>query len=177
MMYSLIFVLDLIGPLMEQPEYNMFKRDRVEAEYDELYRKHGLGLTIFSPLRRGILTGKYNDGNIAEGSRAAKEGGWFKDEILNGGEMLGKVKKLSDVTAVLGELNGKPVSTGQLALAWTIKNENVSSAIIGATSIAQVEENLAAVELVQSGKMTDEVMKNIEAILDNKPKLVPKRYS
>jgi len=167
--------LNLIGPLMEQPEYNMFKRDRVEAEYSELYRKHGLGLTVFSPLRRGILTGKYNAG-IPEGTRAHKEGSWFKDEIINGGEMLKKVEKLTDVATGLDELNGKPVTTGQLALAWTIKNEHVSSAIIGATSVAQIDENLAAVELVQNGILTDTVMENIEKILENKPKLVPKRY-
>lgn len=161
---------------MEQPEYNMFKRDRVEAEYSELYRKHGLGLTIFSPLRRGILTGKYNGGKIPEGTRAAKEGSWFKDEVLNGGDMLMKVEKLTDVAAGLGELNGKPVTTGQLALAWVIKNEHISSAIIGATSIAQIDENLAAVELVQNGVLTEAVMGDIEKILDNQPKLVPKRY-
>jgi len=160
--------LNLIGPLMEQPEYNLLKRDRVEAEYAPLYRKHGLGLTVFSPLRRGILTGKYNNG-IPEDSRAAKEGSWFKKEIVEGGELLAKVAKLEPIAKRLGG------TQGQLALAWVIKKPEVSSAIIGATSLKQVEENLGAIALVD--KITDDVLKEIDDILGNVPQYPPARYS
>ena len=163
--------LGLIGPLMEQPEYNMLKRDRVELEYSPLYAKFGLGLTVFSPLRRGILTGKYNDGNIPPESRAGKEGSWFRDEIVNGRDMLQRVAELASVAKKLGP----NVTQGQLALAWTIKNPHVSSAIIGTTSLKQMEENLAAIPLVD--KLTPEIMEEIESILGNKPLAGPMRFS
>ncbi|TDL16730.1 voltage-dependent potassium channel, beta subunit [Rickenella mellea] len=159
----------LIGPLMEQPEYNLIKRDRVEVEYANLYPKHGLGLTVYSPLRRGILTGKYSSSdNIPADSRAAKEGSWFHDEIVNGREMLDKVAKLRPIAEKLG------ATSGQLALAWVIRNEHVSSAIIGATSVAQLEENLGAVAVVE--KLTDEVVKEIEDVMGTKPTGPPMRY-
>lgn len=172
--FSLTFFLlflDLIGPLMEQPEYNMLKRDRVEVEYAPLYRKFGTGLTIFSPLRRGILTGKYNSGVIPTDSRAHKEGSWFRDEIVNGKDMLERVAKLEGVAKKLGE----GVTQGQLALAWTIKNEHVSSAIIGATNVKQIQENLAAVPLV--AEITPEIQDEIEQILGNKPSSGPMRFA
>ena len=155
---------------MEQPEYNMLKRERVEVEYAGLYRKFGTGLTVFSPLRRGILTGKYNSGEIPVDSRAAKEGSWFRDEILNGQETLKRVAQLEPIAKKLGP----EVTQGQLALAWTIKNPNVTNAIIGATNVKQIEENLAAVPLVD--KLTPEIMEEIEQVLGNKPKGVPMRY-
>lgn len=148
---------------MEQPEYNMINRTRVDSEYLPLYRKHNLGLTVFSPLRRGILTGKYNSGEIPEDSRAAKEGGWFKTEVMNGKDMLARVARLAPIAQKLGA----GVTQGQLALAWVIKNPHVTCAIIGATSVQQIEENLAAVKLVE--KLTPEVMEEIEAVLENKP--------
>lgn len=154
----------------------MFRRERVEKEYSELCRKHGLGLTTFAPLRRGILTGKYNHGKIPEGTRADKEGGWFKDEVLGGAEILAKVEKLKAVANRLGEHMGNPVTTGQLALAWTIKNENVSSAIIGATSVSQLEENLAALELILADSLSQNIMEDIDEILKNKPILEPRRH-
>lgn len=163
--------LGLVGPLMEQPEYNMLKRDKVEVEFAGLYRKFGTGLTIFSPLRRGILTGKYNSGEIPADSRAAKEGSWFRDEIINGQDMLKRVAALEPIAKKLG----LEVTQGQLALAWTIKNPNVTSAIIGATNIKQVDENLAAVPLVE--RLTPELMEEIEKILGNKPKAIPMRYA
>ena len=148
---------------MEQPEYNMLKRERVELEYAPLYRKHGLGLTVFSPLRRGILTGKYNSGVIPTDSRAGKEGSWFLQEILDGKELLARVALLADIAKRLGP----DVTQGQLALAWVIKNEHVSSAIIGATSVKQIQENLAAVKVVD--QLTPEIMTAIEEVLQNKP--------
>jgi len=161
--------LNLIGPLMEQPEYNMLKRDRFEREYEPLFRKFGTGTTVFSPLRRGILTGKYDEG-IPTDSRAAKEGGWFKDEVSGtaGEQTLARVKKLKTVSDKLG------CTRAQLALAWTIKNPNVSSAIIGATSTKQIDENVAALAVLE--KLTPEVMEEIDAILDNKPKADVWRY-
>lgn len=139
----------------------MLARDRVEVEYAPLYRKFGYGLAVFSPLRRGILTGKYS-ASIPENSRAAKEGSWFLEEVANGKEMLARVDKLAPIAAKLG------ASQGQLALAWVIANTNVSSAIIGATSVAQMEENLSAVQFVE--KLTPEILEEIDAVLENKPK-------
>lgn len=145
----------------------MISRDRVELEYAPLYRKFNLGLTVFSPLRRGILTGKYNQGIPAE-SRAAKEGSWFKEEVEKGGDMLERVAKLEPIAKELG------ATTGQLALAWTLKHPNVSSAIIGATSVEQVEENLKAVGLVD--KIDRGVMDRIDEVLGNRPKAGPYRF-
>ncbi|KZT56409.1 voltage-gated potassium channel subunit beta-2 [Calocera cornea HHB12733] len=161
--------LNLIGPLMEQPEYNMLKRDRFEREYEPLFRKWGTGTTVFSPLRRGILTGKYDNG-IPEDSRAAKEGGWFKDEVsgTQGEQTLARVKKLKTVADKLG------CSRAQLALAWTLANPHVSSAIIGATSVTQVDENIAALAVLP--KLTPAVLAEIDAILENKPKPDTFRY-
>ncbi|KZO97864.1 voltage-dependent potassium channel, beta subunit [Calocera viscosa TUFC12733] len=161
--------LNLIGPLMEQPEYNMLKRDRFEREYEPLFRKWGTGTTVFSPLRRGILTGKYDNG-IPEDSRAAKEGGWFKDEVsgAQGAQTLARVKKLKTVSDKLG------CTRAQLALAWTLANPHVSSAIIGATSVTQVDENIAALSVLD--KLTPAVLEEIDAILENKPKADTFRY-
>lgn len=161
--------LNLIGPLMEQPQYNMLSRERVEVEYAPLYRKHGLGLTIFSPLQKGVLTGKYNNG-IPEDSRANKSGAeWFRDQIVNGKPMLERVARLDPIAKKIG------ATSGQLALAWVVKNEHVSSAIIGATSVAQIEENLAALRFVS--KLTPEILEEVEAVLENKPKLPPMRFT
>jgi aryl-alcohol dehydrogenase-like predicted oxidoreductase len=150
---------------MEQPEYSMLKRDRVELEYAPLYRKFGTGLTVFSPLKQGILTGKYNNG-IPEDSRAQKTTG-FLDSIE--GDVLTKVAKLEPIAKKLG------ASQGQLALAWVIKNEHVSSAIIGATSVDQVTENLKSLELLD--RLTPEVMKEIDEILGNAPELPLMRFT
>jgi aryl-alcohol dehydrogenase-like predicted oxidoreductase len=154
---------------MEQPEYNMLKRERVEAEYAPLYRKHGLGLTVFSPLRRGILTGKYNSGVIPADSRAGKEGSWFREEIINGADMLARVARLAPIAEKLG------CTQGQLAIAWSVRNEYVSNAIVGATSVEQMKENLVAVKVVPM--LTKEVLDEIEGVLENKPKEVPWRFT
>jgi voltage-dependent potassium channel beta subunit len=153
----------LIAPLMEQPHYNMFNRERFERDYARLYSEFGMGTTIWSPLASGLLTGKYNDG-IPDDSRAALEGyEWLRsrfesDEIQND---VKKVKKLGSLAADLGG------SVAQLALAWCLKNPNVSSVITGASRQSQVVENMKALEL--SEKLNDEVMAEIETILDNKP--------
>jgi len=165
--------LGLIGPLMEQPAYNMMTRDRVEREYAHLYRETGLGLTIFSPLNKGILTGKYKDG-IPEGSRFAQT----QVEFVNGflkrtgkekwEEMVQQVNSLEPIAEKLG------VKMGTLALAWVLKNPNVSSAINGASSPAQVYENVRALAVVD--KLTPEIMEEIDQILKNKPQDITMRF-
>ena len=151
----------LIPPLMEQPEYNMFHRERVEREYALLYEKIGLGTTIWSPLDSGILTGKYNRG-IPEDSRLAKET-WLQRELVQ--EKIEKVRQLAPIAEELGS------SMAQLALAWCLKNPDVSTVITGASRPEQVRENMGALDLV--GRLTPEVMERIEGILDNKPEPWP----
>ncbi|MBM7558551.1 potassium channel beta subunit family protein [Marinitoga litoralis] len=155
--------LNCIPPTMEQPQYNMFVREKVEKEFKPLYEKYGLGLTTWSPLASGLLTGKYNNG-IPEDSRLAKfkslaehmkENGLFSDENIE------KVRKLSNIAKDLD------VSMSQLALAWLLKNPNVSTVITGASRVEQVKENMKAVEVKE--KLTDEIMQEIEKILNNKP--------
>lgn len=151
---------NLIPPLMEQPQYNMFVRDRVEVEYLKLSRDYGLGTTIWSPLASGILTGKYNDGFPTD-TRLSIEGmDWLKDRVMRE-EHLQKVREL---TALAGDLGA---SMPQLALAWTVKNPQVSTAILGASKVSQLEENVKALEVIP--KLTSEVMDQIDEILGNKP--------
>lgn len=151
----------LTPPSMEQPQYNMFVRERFEKEYALLYKELGYGTTIFSPLASGLLTGKYNAGIPAD-SRAALPGyEWIKEHLITP-ERIEKVKQLQPLAADLG------CSLAQLALAWCLKNPNVSTVITGASKAAQVRENVKALEVVP--KLTPEVMERIEGILDNKPK-------
>ncbi|MFP8489187.1 potassium channel beta subunit family protein [Gracilimonas sp. Q87] len=151
-------------PLMEQPEYNMFRRDKVEKEFSALYEDIGLGTTIWSPLASGLLTGKYNDG-IPEGSRLDLEKySWLRKQLLEteeGKEKLRKVEKLAKVSDDLG------IPMPQLALIWCLKNPNVSTVITGASNVEQVEQNMKAMELVD--KVDEAAMESIEEILDNKP--------
>src|SRR5688572_1099798 len=129
----------LIGPTMEQPQYNMLHRTKVEVEYAQIYKTVGLGTTIWSPLASGILTGKYNDGFPKE-TRLGIEGlEWLKDQTLVE-ENLKRVKKLSVFAKEIG------LSMPLLALAWCLKNENVSTVILGASSTQQLEENFKALE-------------------------------
>ena len=149
----------LTPPSMEQPQYNMFARERFEKEYALLYRDLGYGTTIFSPLASGLLTGKYNEG-IPAGSRASLEGyEWLQRGITQ--ERIEKVKQLQPIASELG------CSLAQLALAWCLKNPNVSTMITGASRRSQVTENMGALDVVP--KLTSEVMEHIEGILGNKP--------
>ena len=142
-------------PQMEQPQYNLLHRERVEVEYARLYEDIGLGTTIWSPLASGILTGKYNTG-IPKDSRANLKGyGWLKDEIT--AEKIAKVKKLAPIAKELG------ASMAQLALAWCAKNPNVSTVITGASRVEQVHENIKALEVLP--KLTEEIMKRIDKIV------------
>ncbi|MGL1935997.1 MAG: aldo/keto reductase [Fibrobacterales bacterium] len=157
--------LGLIRPTMEQPQYNMLVRDKVEREFAPLYAKYGLGTTIWSPLASGVLTGKYNDG-IPKDSRLAQVD-WLRDMFqneggfLSGDEVILKIKKITEIAQDLG------CSTAQLALAWCLKNPHVSTVITGASRIEQVTENMKAIEIKKS--LTEELMTTIDEILGNKP--------
>ncbi len=153
----------LIPPTMEQPQYNMLHRERVEVEYAPLYDEIGLGTTIWSPLASGLLTGKYNDG-IPDGSRLTlKNYQWLRPllESEEGRRNLEKVKLLAPVAEELG------CTPAQLALAWCLANDDVSTVITGASSVEQVRENMQALDVVP--KLTVEVLESIEEILDNRP--------
>lgn len=146
----------LIGPTMEQPQYNLFERYKVEKEFLPIYDFVGLGTTIWSPLASGLLTGKYNNG-IPENSRLAlPEMNWLKDKVFTD-DKLKKVKQLSEVAK---ELN---VSMAALSIAWCIKNPHVTTAILGATKKEQLLDNLKAVEVKE--KLTAEVMERIQNIM------------
>ncbi len=149
----------LIAPTMEQPQYNMFHRRRVEMELSSLCKEYGLGLTTWSPLYYGILTGKYNDG-IPEGSRASLESmAWIRDRIT-----AERVEIVRELSKVADELH---VTTAQLAIAWLLRRKEVSSVITGATNIKQLQDNLDAADAVD--KLHDDVLERIEQILGNYP--------
>jgi voltage-dependent potassium channel beta subunit len=157
----------LVPPTMEQPQYHMFHRERVEKEYARLYSEIGLGTTIWSPLASGILTGKYSDG-IPEGSRMALPGyEWLRQMVESdeGRKRIDKTRQLGDVARDLG------CTTAQLAIAWCLRSPNVSTVITGASKPEQVTENMKALELVK--QLTPEVLERIEGILGNKPDSVP----
>ena len=153
----------LIPPTMEQPEYNMFKRERVEREYAPLYRDIGLGTTIWSPLASGLLTGKYSEG-IPEGSRLALPAyEWLRKRLMSadGQSKITKAGQLAPIAAELG------ATLSQLALAWCLKNPDVSTVITGASKPAQVTENMKALDVLPL--LTDDVMQRIEGVLQNAP--------
>ena len=151
---------NLIGPTMEQPEYNLFHRHKVEVEFAQLYKTVGLGTTVWSPLAAGLLTGKYNNG-IPEGSRLAIEGfEWLKDKQYSEAKVE-KIKKLLPLTEQL------QCSLAALSIAWCIKNPNVSTAILGATKKEQLLENLKALDVLP--QLTNEVMQQIEEVVQTKP--------
>ncbi|MBM3441792.1 MAG: aldo/keto reductase [Bacteroidetes bacterium] len=150
----------LIGPVMEQPQYNMFERYKVELDYQPVYRNVGLGTTIWSPLAAGFLTGKYINGIPAD-SRLAIEGfDWLKKRWLQQ-QKIEKLKKLITLADRMG------ISIAALSIAWTIHNPHVTSAILGATRESQLTENLKALDVLPL--LTPEVMQEIEGILGNKP--------
>ncbi len=153
----------LIPPTMEQPEYNMLHRERVEKEYAPLYREFGLGTTIWSPLSSGLLTGKYNDG-MPENTRTSLPGyEWLRKmfESEEGKRNIAKVARLAPIAQELG------CTQAQLALAWCLKNPHVSTVITGASRPQQVTENMKALDV--AAQLTAEIMQQIEGVLDNKP--------
>ena len=154
---------NLIGPSVEQPQYNLLERRKLEKEYLPLFENYGMGTTIWSPLASGVLTGKYLNG-IPKGSRMEIESlSWIKDKVWSP-ENQEKVKQLN---ALAQELD---VSLTNLSIAWCLKNPNVSSVILGATKTDQLEENLKSLDVLPL--LTEEVMANIDGIMKNTPQLV-----
>lgn len=151
----------LIGPVAEQNQYNMMHRKMMEVEYKPLFDNFGMGTTIWSPLASGLLTDKYFDGS-AEGTQTRMElMQWLKERALGDNEKVEKVKKLHLLARELD------VPLSQLALAWCLKNPNVSTVILGASKVSQLEENLRSFDVLP--KLTTEVLERIEEILQNKP--------
>ena len=161
--YLIAYKYGLTPPSMEQPEYNMFNRMKMEKEYLGLFDSEGMGTTIWSPLASGVLTGKYNSG-VPKGSRMSlPEYKFLRDKLESkeGDARLNKVKRLGKVADKLG------VSLAQLSLAWCLKNKNVSTVILGATNTKQLDENLKSIQY--KDLLTDSVMGRIESILKNMP--------
>lgn len=154
---------NLIPPTMEQPQYNMFYRYRFEVEYARLYDVIGLGTTIWSPLASGVLTGKYRDG-IPKDSRMNLPGYEWLKEFHESEEGQTQVVKSIELNKIADDMG---VKMAHLALAWCLKNPNVSTVITGASRLEQVEENMKALDVLP--QLTDEVMEEIEKVLDNKP--------
>lgn len=157
----------LIPPTMEQPEYNLFTREKVEREFLPLYRSFGLGTTIWSPLASGVLTGKYSQG-IPKDSRMNVPGyEWLKKRYQSedGLSRIEKARKLESVAKKLG------VSLTHLSLAWCLKNPHVSTVILGASRAEQLKDNLAAMPVVN--KLTSDLLGEIEAIVQTQPKPEP----
>jgi voltage-dependent potassium channel beta subunit len=151
--------VNAVAPVVEQPEYNMLDRGFVEGGLESALANHGLSMVVWSPLAQGILTGKYNDG-IPAGSRYETVD-WFKDHLTE--DKLVKARAISALAQEMG------TTSAALAIAWTLKNPLVASAITGATKPAQVDENLKALDVV----ITPEINERIEGILQNKP-IIPK---
>jgi aryl-alcohol dehydrogenase-like predicted oxidoreductase len=152
--------LGLIPPAVEQPQYNLFERTKMEQDYLPIFKGPGMGTTIWSPLASGLLTGKYNNG-IPEGSRMALENyAWLKDRMMQD-DKLERVKKLSKVATDMG------TSLATLSIAWCIHNPNVTTAILGATREAQLMENLEALNVYT--QLTPDVMQEIDRIMGTKP--------
>lgn len=141
-------------PQMEQPQYNLLWRDRVEKEYATLYRDIGLGTTTWSPLASGLLSGKYNDGIPADSRATLPDYKWLEKNVTDPAR-LAKVRKLAPIAGDLG------VTLAQMSLAWCLKNPNVSSVITGASRVEQIHENLKALDVV--AQLTPDVMAAIEA--------------
>ena len=146
----------LTPPSMEQPQYNLFVRARVEQEYAPLYRDYGMGATIWSPLASGVLTGKYNDGIPADSRLNLPGYEWLRErhQSEEGRRRIWVVQKFSAIARELG------MNTGQLAIAWCLKNPNVTSVILGASRVQQLRENLGA--LAYLPRLTPAVMARIE---------------
>lgn len=153
----------LIGPTMEQPQYNLFEREKLENEYLHLFKNHGLGTTIWSPLASGILSGKYTNSGV-EGTRLGMQGlEWLKDRTL-AADRMEKATTLQELANSLG------VSLAKLSIAWCLKNPNVSTVILGASKVPQLQENLQVLEALPL--LTDEVIAKIEEVVKTKP-IVP----
>lgn len=167
--YAVARDLRITPPTMEQPQYNVFERQKVEADYLPLYDLMGLGTTIWSPLASGVLTGKYNNG-MPNDSRMNLPGyEWLKEKWTSdaGRAQLAQVAKLADLAKEIG------ISITHLALLWCLSNRNVSTVILGASRMSQLEDNLSA--LAHKDKLTPDVLARVDAIVGNKP-AAPRRF-
>lgn len=153
---------NLIGPTMEQPQYNLIERNKLENEYLHLFKEHGLGTTIWSPLASGLLSGKYTTGDTKNTRLELKGMDWLKDKVLAEQNM----KKVEGLQQLANQMN---LPLAKLSLAWCLKNPNVSTVILGATKAEQLKENLTVLEVVPL--LTDNVMEDIDAIMGTKPVL------
>ena len=163
--YSIARQYGLTPPSMEQPQYNMLFRDKVEREFHRLYSEIGLGTTIWSPLASGVLTGKYNEG-IPENARVSlPDYEWLKNQIFSdqGKRNIEKVKRLQNIADEIG------TTLPKMAISWCLKNTNVSTVILGASKLEQLKENLSAFEDISL--LTEEIMTKIEKVLQNKPEM------
>lgn len=153
----------LIGPVMEQPQYNLLHRHKVEVEYARIYNNVGLGTTVWSPLASGVLTDKYADRTAGKDTRLEMKGlEWLKQAALTEQNLL-KVRALQPIARSIG------ASTAQLAIAWCARNPNVSSVILGASKPEQLDETLQSLQFLP--QLTDEVLQQIEAVVQTKPQM------
>lgn len=152
----------LLPPSMEQPQYNMFARERLEKEYVRLFSVYGMGTTIWSPLASGLLTGKYNNGFVPGTRISMEKMEWLKDKTL----MEEKIRKANKLTKLAKDAG---IRLNHLALCWCLKNPNVSTVILGASKVEQLADNLKALNYM--AELTPELLQQVEEILQNKPKL------
>ncbi len=150
----------LISPVVEQPQYNMCMRDKMEVEYAQIFKNIGMGTTIWSPLASGVLSGKYNNSSKESTRLTIDKNEWLKDTVLT-------EDNINKTTELIKLANNLDISVAQLAIAWCLSNPNVSTVMLGATKLWQLEETLASDEKVNL--ITEEVKVKIEAILNNKP--------
>ncbi len=147
----------LIPPVVEQPKYNLLWRKRLEVELAQVVKEYGIGLTTFSPLSNGVLSGKYNDG-VPEGSRATlKDYQSIRDRITT--DVIGKARQLTAIAQELG------ITSAQLAIAWCLRRKDISAVITGATRVEQLDENLEAANFVD--KLTEDVLNRLDAIFED----------
>ena len=164
--YGIARQFGLTPPTMEQPQYNMLHREKVEAEFHPLYEEIGLGTTIWSPLASGVLTGKYADG-IPDGSRMTlPDYEWLRERVIDSETGQAHIRKAAEIAGIAKQLGCSPA---QLAIAWCLKNPDVSTVILGASRVEQLGENLESLDTVPL--LTEEVMERIEGVLQNKPEL------
>ena len=161
--YLVAYKYGLTPPSMEQPQYNMFHRSKLEKEYLGLFDSEGMGTTIWSPLASGILTGKYNNG-IPTGSRMSLPDYKFLRDNLESKEGANNIKKVARLSKISDKLG---ISMAQLSIAWCLKNNNVSTVILGATNTKQLDENLSSID--HKELLDDKIMNEIDEILENKP--------
>lgn len=162
--YHIARRLHLRPPLMDQPQYNMFHREKVEKEFKSLYDEIGLGTTTWSPLASGLLTGKYNEGIPDESRLALDQYSWLRENLLETDEGKNRLEKVEKLAGIANDIG---LRMPHLALAWCLKNPDVSTVITGASKPEQVRQNMEAIDKVDL--LTPEVMESIEEVLDNRP--------